>query len=255
MKRMLFLAVCIFAFSIGCMADNTGEFIFSFKPYLKDGFHDDYYTDYRYVFTKGLLTSVQIVKERESDIEHQNITIKRNPGLIQVSLNDQPLMTCTRVDENNFIIKITDAKYEFLVTIENNIVYCGIENNQYERFFRIVKDDKISFKFFRDGVPMNRRPFFDFKVDDSNSSKIEFVNFDGHYEQIEDAIFDDISNDPLDRIPGGRYIILNKMRGYQFTIVDIFIDYFCVTRMNHPIILCQLLAYSNNRDLFSSLGL
>jgi hypothetical protein len=63
------------------------------------------------------------------------------------------------------------------------------------------------------------------------------------------ATFEAVSNDPKDKLPSYRCLLTKKHNDYQFSAIDIFIDYFCGSTLNYPIIWGQLIGNSKNKNL------
>ncbi|GHV53936.1 hypothetical protein AGMMS49579_13610 [Spirochaetia bacterium] len=254
MKKILCFIICAFSLVIGCFAETTDSFEFKTMAYWQYRFHDDFSVSYKYNFTDGVLTSI-VVDNQELEHKKTEVFIKRTQGKVQVyDADGKEIVALTLVDVKNFVIDADGYPNRFLVTIDNDILYFGIYTALSERFFMIKKDAPLVFNFRRNGVAINKSPFVDYRITNDDDSKIQDMANYTHYRKISDTVFDHVSNDPMDPIPGYRCVILKRANNYRFSLVDMFIDYFCGSTMDYPIIWGQLVSFSMTTDMFKDFG-
>jgi hypothetical protein len=119
-------------------------------------------------------------------------------------------MSFTLLDAENVVIDVMHLPFKFFVTLEKDVIYCGINNEILERFFRIKNNKPVTVFFRKDDRPIDKWPLVDFDITDENESKIHFIDYQGHYEKIEDAMFECVSNDEKDQLPSYRCLFSKK---------------------------------------------
>ena len=253
MKKVVLLFVVFFVV-FSCLSADENTFEFTMMPYLKEGFDEASVKKHRYVFENGLLKSIYIDDTRTGKLEQKEVHIVRTPGLVQVFDADKKLlMSCELIDKENFVITVSHLPNKTFVTMRNNnAIYGGVPENIAERFWHIQKDKPLVFYFRRNGVPINSGTMIDFYITDSDESGVKFLDKErGYYKKIDANTFEDASYNPLE-LPGTLCKINRNIKTYSFSVVDMFINYFCGSGMSYPIIWGQLIIHSSAADIFST---
>lgn len=246
----LLFVIIVFISTVCAAEENVYEF--SIIPYSKEVLDKNHEMIFKYFFLDGLMSSLKIITNNNSRINEKELIIKRNSNSVQVYNSDNSIiMNCEMLDKENLVIEVMNLPSKFFVTAKENIIYCGIDNEVYERFFRIKQNKPVTILFRQNAMPINKWPLVDFNITEENESRIQFIEHQGHYKKINDGIFEDVSNDKNDQLPSYRCVFSRKLDDYQFTAIDIFIDYFCGSTLSYPIIWGQLIGNSKNMYLWN----
>jgi hypothetical protein len=236
---ILFLYTCF-----NCIAEEYFEF--KIDVYSKEQETIFYYYKFD---NKKYLSSIQIRKQRYGvDIENEEYLIKRTLGEIFVfKKNNELFLVLHCIDSNNmFISKAAEPGQKYLVTLINDTVYLGIQDNFLERFYQIKNDKNIQFNFFSHQGERYSLPYTSFEIIDDKASLIRYIYSPAFYIKRSDGKFELMPNSEPNLMPYYSISIIKSSKEFKLNILDIFIDEFCGLGIHYPLMWAQLICNAQN---------
>jgi hypothetical protein len=110
------------------MADES-VYKFSIIPYSKEVLDRNHQIVFKYFFSNGAMSSVNITTSNASGAIERELIIKRSSGLAQVYNSDNTMiMSCAILNENNILIDVMHLPSKFFATVEKDTLIIFVPN-------------------------------------------------------------------------------------------------------------------------------